>query len=92
MSFSCKNLKAQTKISWPEREKYLAELKEVEDLVKACDVKLPGSNRGDGEITYDEGQQCLSSSVSTEPWTTKSISNIFSKMCSWNNYILLYKS
>ena len=58
-------IKQAVKLSQPdmekEREKYLAEIAKFKDMVRDCDVDKTDSN---GEITNEEGLQCLQQFVS----------------------------
>jgi len=56
-------IKQSVKLAKPDMEKdrqaYLDEIGRFKDMVRDCDEKTPESNRGDGEISYEEGQRCL---------------------------------
>lgn len=58
-------IKQAVKLSQPdmekEREKYLDEIAKFKDMVRDCDVDKTDSN---GEITNEEGLQCLQQFVS----------------------------
>ena len=49
-----------------DKQAYIAEIGKLKEMIRACDEKPPGSNRGDGIISVEEGQQCLTSFVSFE--------------------------
>ena len=66
-------IKQAVKLASPDMEKdrktYLDEIARFKDIVKACDKITPDSSRGDGEIDFKEGQECLNENVSkTEKW------------------------
>ena len=62
-------IKQSVKLAKPDMEKdrqaYLDEIGRFKDMVRDCDEKTPESNRGDGEISYEEGQRCLHEFVSS---------------------------
>ena len=49
-----------------DKQAYIAKIGKFKELIRACDENPAGSNRGDGIISVEEGQQCLTSFVSFE--------------------------